>query len=129
MVNGNWDSGSSLEESIRKFTATAKMWNKKVFGHILKRNIINQLDGTQRALERFRSKNVLKIEKVLRVELEGILDMEESLWQQKVRSDWLTLGDRNTKYFHCKANSRRRINEIKPLDCQMVSGAAMIRMF
>ncbi|KAA3462999.1 reverse transcriptase [Gossypium australe] len=84
MVNENWNNGSSLEESIRTFTAAAKMWNKNVFGHILKRNIINRLNGTQRALERFQAKNLLKLEKVLWVKLERILDMEERLWRRRI---------------------------------------------
>ncbi|KAA3461025.1 reverse transcriptase [Gossypium australe] len=51
----------------------------------------------------------------LSVELEGIMDLEESLCRQKARSDWLTLGDRNTNYFHCKTYLRRHFNEIKAL--------------
>ncbi|KAA3473187.1 reverse transcriptase [Gossypium australe] len=105
MVNENWNRESSLERSIKKFMVIARMWNKDVFWHILKRkrNMMNQLDGIQRALERFQSKNLLNLEKSL-----------QSL-VTKGASDWLTSGDRNTKYFYCKANSRRHFNEIKAL--------------
>ncbi|KAA3461373.1 reverse transcriptase [Gossypium australe] len=91
--------------------------NRDVFGHILKRkrNMMNRLDGIQRVVKMFRSKNLLNLKKSLRVELEGIMDLEERISRQKARSDWLTLGDRNNKYFYCKANSRRHFNEIKAL--------------
>ncbi|TYG40549.1 hypothetical protein ES288_D12G101900v1 [Gossypium darwinii] len=46
--------------------------NRDVFRHILKRkrNMTNQLDCIQRALKMFQSKNLLNLEKSLRVELE-----------------------------------------------------------
>ena len=38
-------------------------------------------------------------EKVIREELETLLNREEVLWAQKARSNWILMGDRNTKYF------------------------------
>lgn len=55
------------------------------------------------------------IEKDLRKELEVVLDNEELLWKQKARNDWITNGDRNTKYFHSQVYKRRRRNNIKSL--------------
>ncbi|TYH90486.1 hypothetical protein ES332_A13G051700v1 [Gossypium tomentosum] len=47
--------------------------------------------------------------------MERVLDNEEMLWKQKSHSNWLMLGDRNTKYFHSQANNRRRVNQINAL--------------
>lgn len=44
-----------------------------------------------------------------------MLDCEELLWKQKSREEWLSLGDRNTRYFHAQASKRRRGNQIKAL--------------
>ncbi|KAL4384703.1 hypothetical protein GQ457_15G026010 [Hibiscus cannabinus] len=57
----------------------------------------------------------------LQVELEGILDQDEQLWRQKSRVDWVTKGDRNTTYFHRKANQCKVRNTIHSL--QIVDGS------
>lgn len=39
-------------------------------------------------------------------------DKEEIFWEQRVRVNWLKLGDRNTSFFHAVANSRKKFNKI-----------------
>lgn len=46
---------------------------------------------------------LFKLGKDLRVELEEVLAQEESLWQQKSRSQWFLKGGNNTKLFHLSA--------------------------
>lgn len=48
----------------------------------------------------------------LRKEINDLQDCEEILWQQRAKVQWLTLGDRNTKFFHSKASKRRKKNTI-----------------
>lgn len=44
-----------------------------------------------------------------------LLQKEETLWRQRSRATWLKDGDRNTKFFHGKANQRKQTNHIKKL--------------
>lgn len=44
-----------------------------------------------------------------------LLDHKEAYWFQQSRSQWLRLGDRNTRYFHQKTLVRRRQNRVEAL--------------
>lgn len=48
----------------------------------------------------------------LRVEIQGFKFKEEIMWKKRSHVDWLKEGDRNTRYFHCKANQRNKHNFI-----------------
>lgn len=54
----------------------------------------------------------LKLEARQREELNSVLQHEESLWMKNSRTNWLQLGDRNTKYFHTSTLIRRRLYKI-----------------
>ena len=40
---------------------------------------------------------------------------EELMWRQWSRLEWLSAGDKNTRFFHMRANMRRKKNMIKAL--------------
>ena len=46
--------------------------------------------------------------KVLNDEIQKLMDMEECMWNQRSKTDWLRYGDQNTKYFHCLAIERNK---------------------
>ena len=48
----------------------------------------------------------------LRDEIQGLKAKEEIMWKQRSRVNWLREGDRNTRYFHCKANQWNKHNYI-----------------
>lgn len=50
--------------------------------------------------------------KVEEKELDDLLAKEDIWWSQRAKVHWLKFGDLNTKYFHYKANQRRRKNTI-----------------
>ena len=52
-------------------------------------------------------------------ELEKATLLEEICWRQKSRVLFVREGDKNTKFFHCIANSHKRVNSIDRL---MVDG-------
>lgn len=44
--------------------------------------------------------------------MDNLLEEEEIYWKQRLREEWLKWGDKNSKWFHKKANLRRKKNEI-----------------
>ncbi|GKU92853.1 hypothetical protein SLEP1_g6524 [Rubroshorea leprosula] len=48
-------------------------------------------------------------------QLWDIMWKREAIWKQKSRSDWVKLGDQNTRYFHKIANGRKAYNSISGL--------------
>jgi len=51
-------------------------------------------------------------EKIIMEELEVLMHREELMWAQKARSDWIVLGDRNTRCFQIVVKQRRARSRI-----------------
>ncbi|ONI29028.1 hypothetical protein PRUPE_1G176500 [Prunus persica] len=62
----------------------------------------------------FLGNKIKRLEKDLKTELQK----EEQYWKLKSRVEWLQEGDKNTKFFHSKTVSRRRINRLHGLEDQ-----------
>jgi phenylalanyl-tRNA synthetase alpha subunit len=52
-------------------------------------------------------------------ELDGLLEKEEMWWSQRAKTLWISHGDKNTKFFHQKANHCRRKNNIDTIRDQL----------
>lgn len=55
-------------------------------------------------------------EKVVLKELKKWSTIEEQIWKQKSRMDWLKMGDSNTRYFHACVKMRQSTNAIHRLE-------------
>ncbi|KAK8635024.1 hypothetical protein V6N13_022902 [Hibiscus sabdariffa] len=62
------------------------------------------------------SRFLSNLEATLLIELEHLLDQEELLWKQKSRPDWISQGDRSTRYFHRREFLCRQRNKIMSLE-------------
>ena len=49
---------------------------------------------------------------VLEKEIKSLLDKEECMWRQRSKTVYMKEGDRNTRFFHCRATMRKRKNTI-----------------
>ncbi|KAE8708292.1 hypothetical protein F3Y22_tig00110348pilonHSYRG00365 [Hibiscus syriacus] len=49
------------------------------------------------------------------VDLKEVMDKDENYWFQRSRVAWLKDGDRNSSFFHARANGRRKKNRIEGL--------------
>lgn len=58
---------------------------------------------------------MLKLQSDLWHELENVLIQESLMSAQRDRTEWNLLGDKNTKFFHLRANGRRRVNHISTI--------------
>ncbi|KAL4347365.1 hypothetical protein GQ457_17G005960 [Hibiscus cannabinus] len=117
LLQENWDSTLPISEAIAQFSDVAEAWNSNTYGIIGKQKkvLMARLRGVQRCLSHHHSAKMVKLEAKLQLELETLLEHEESLWKQKSRSDWIKFSDRNTSFFHSRALSKRRRSRISML--------------
>ena len=120
VVHSAWDIGLTsgpMENVLLKVSNCQSFlctWNKKVFGNV-------------RILLAQKRKQLVKAEasfmvggdhdkvKSLSEEIENLMKLEECMWNQRAKSDWLKYGDQNTKYFHCRSLERNERNFIAGL--------------
>ncbi|XP_028790082.1 uncharacterized protein LOC114746054 [Neltuma alba] len=117
-VKDNWAMKGDWNSDVHDFKAALSRWNVQVFGHVqrTKGKLYRRLEGLSRksALSGL-PENLERIQKELWYELEKILSKEELMWQQYSRAQWFLQGDRNSRYFHIRATSRRKRNRIEAL--------------
>ncbi|KAK4275212.1 hypothetical protein QN277_018336 [Acacia crassicarpa] len=104
--------------NISQFSEACLKWNKEVFRHTegRKKILLRRIDGLNRAISQFGSRPYFEnLQLTLWKELEDVLLQESLIWAQKARADWSVYGDRNTRYFHARANSRRKSQRIEAI--------------
>ncbi|KAL9460747.1 hypothetical protein AB3S75_003870 [Citrus x aurantiifolia] len=111
---GSW-SGSNTVQLFQKTSknslAELMLWSKRAFGDSKKkleklRNRLEELQGHNR--QYVKGEEVKSIKR----KIHHLVLNEEIYWKQRSRADWLAEGDKNTRYFHSKASSRKRKNKI-----------------
>nr|POE67708.1 putative ribonuclease h protein [Quercus suber] len=93
-----------IAEKLQKCGEKLSEWSLQSFGCIKK-----QIESKGKMLSKSEESVALgkadfEVVKILRAELNALLDKESLMWEQRARALFLKCGDRNTRYFHSKAS-------------------------
>uniref|UniRef100_A0A2N9F204 Reverse transcriptase domain-containing protein n=1 Tax=Fagus sylvatica TaxID=28930 RepID=A0A2N9F204_FAGSY len=104
----------SVWEKIHTCRRELRSWSKHNFGNIKTKikEVEHRLKQAEEASMQGHQHHQVWY---LRRELHSLLAKEERLWRQRSRAEWLKAGDRNTRYFHCRATQRQRRNYVYQL--------------
>ena len=123
-IHEAWDKVSTADLignvllKVSNYQTHLSEWNKKVFG-----NVQRTLEKKRRELEQ--AEHVAAWGggcgrlKELNAEIRRLTDMEDCMWNQRAKVDWLHDGDKNTKYFHCRSTERNKRNYISGLENEL----------
>lgn len=109
-----WKPNVQTVLKIRKCRLALVDWSHTIF-----KGVRNKLKEKQSELEGLSNMNQAKHLpwiRELKTEINIHLHQEELFWRQRSRSIWLQARDKNTKYFHYKANQRRRKNHFSRIN-------------
>lgn len=118
VIEDSWSAPSpSFAFTTNLFANKITTWNKENFGNIFhkKKRLLARLSGTQKALDLNPKKFLSDLEQTLISDFNKILILEEEFWALKSRVNWLSDGDRNTRFFHLTTLGHRRANKIRAL--------------
>ncbi|KAK8644393.1 hypothetical protein V6N13_123701 [Hibiscus sabdariffa] len=114
-----YEKGAGIQSILRKCKSATKDWVSHKIGDVSStiRNLESRCTEIEDAISRGVDDNELVAElKRCRSQLWDNLRREEREWLQKSRIKWAAAGDRNTKYFHAVASTRRRASYISNLN-------------
>ena len=123
-IHEAWDKFSTADLignvllKVSNYQTHLSEWNKKVFG-----NVQRTLEKKRRELEQ--AEHVAAWGggcgrlKELNAEIRRLTDMEDCMWNQRAKVDWLHDGDKNTKYFHCRSTEHNKRNYISGLENEL----------
>ncbi|KAK0579254.1 hypothetical protein LWI29_023440 [Acer saccharum] len=119
IVSSVWDScdtNGNLQDMLGRIsTSGTKLdaWNGKK-RYLQRHNIKTNRKALQEAVAGNGPYNWNSI-RGIENKLDDALSTEENYWRQRAKADWMSKGDRNSRFFHAKASGRRARNRIAGL--------------
>lgn len=117
MVTEAWNEGlgEGIQFRLENCANRLRDWAEASFGAI--RSQIKEGERKLKAAQRCApDASMMANCKALSDHLDNLHSLEESYWHLRPRANELRDGDKNTRYFHHKASSRRKRNLIKGLN-------------
>ncbi|CAN1248244.1 hypothetical protein LINPERPRIM_LOCUS6657 [Linum perenne] len=116
-IQSAWRSNDPTPAALKALQNKLHRWNKDIFGNIFerKKQLVLHLGNLESLNEERPTDFSLDLEMKVRRELETTLWQENVLWRKKSRSNWISDGDRNTRFFHIATMKRRKHNKITGL--------------
>jgi hypothetical protein len=118
VVDEAWVSGGlggskmqMVRQKLANCQADLSSWSSRKFGDASKK--LKAKTKQLELLQRNEGPDTSVAIKVLKHEIDFILEQEDLRWKQRAKQSWYQHGDRNTPSFHAWANHRRKINQIK----------------
>ncbi|KAG7600499.1 Reverse transcriptase zinc-binding domain [Arabidopsis suecica] len=109
----NLEESASVEKRIGNCRSAIIKWHKETQLNSQKR--IEELRILLEEAMSSDSQNSGQVDKITK-DLSLAYQAEEEFWRQRSRQLWLTLGDKNTGYFHAATKGRKAINNISVLE-------------
>jgi hypothetical protein len=108
---GESNSVADVQQKLSVLSDTLTGWNSSTFGNV--RSEIRSLRLRLEVLRQDPTRQGPNHEEIkVQDRLVELSYREEIMWRQRSRIQWLSEGDQNTKFFHQRANGRRKKNKI-----------------
>ena len=91
------------------------MWDRNAFGNVCRTLARKKKELEEAEADSMAGRGNIRLQ-VISDDIKKLIDLEECIWNQRSKVDWLKHGDLNTKYFHCRATERNKRNLISGLE-------------
>lgn len=112
VVTSAWQRGMDVGVNLRRTAHNLTTWSRKKFGNVAKelRACQHQM---KELMEREPSEDNMNAMRNVDARMDELEKREEIYWHQRSRQSWIESGDKNTKFFHHKANQREMRNNVR----------------